>query len=230
MLGVILATALLAPTDLGLLFRHHRPAPTAECCEDCGVESAKVAELVCRLQSSPRWRDRDNAAHALRRVNWKCHPEVPLALAGALLTDDHEEVREEAAESLAKMTPFLPEVHAALDRAANCDPDHATRKWARRGLSSLGRKCIDDCSICGNSTAPDTIIPGSRIWIEPPVYAEPPMVVPPGNAVPLPTTPPVEVLPPSEMPPLPGASSPFSETRSASPAPPEPVVTRVRAG
>lgn len=230
MLGVILATALLAPGDLGFLFRHHQPAPSSsECCDDCGVETARVADLICRLQTAPRWRDRDNAARALRRVNWKCHPEAPLALAGAMLSDGHEEVREEAAESLSKMKPCLPEVHAALERAANCDPDHATRKWARRGLSGLGKECIDACSICGNAPPPETLLPGDSVLIEPPVYAEPPLVLPPGNAVPLPTTPPpAEVLPPSEMPPFPGASSPFGEIRSARPAAPVPALTRVR--
>lgn len=231
MLGVILATALLAPTDLGQLFRHHhKPATSPGCCDDCGVETARVAALVCRLQTAPRWRDRDNAAHALRRVDWKCHPEAPLALVQAMLCDPEEEVREEAAESLAKMKPCLPEVHAALDRASKCDPDHATRKWARRGLNNLGKECVADCTLCGNLPAHGEILPaGPGRIIESPIYAEPPLVLPPGDADPL-FPPPADVLPPTEMPPIPSGASPFSEVRSAQPSPLVPIRTRVRAG
>jgi hypothetical protein len=225
MLAAILATALLAPGDLGLLFRHHRlEARAAGCCDDCGVETARVQALLVRLATCPRWRDRDNAAHALRRVEWECHPEVPLGLVRAMLGDPEEEVREEAAESLAKLEPCLPEVHAALDRASRCDPDPATRKWARRGLANLGEECVDPCRLCGSLHA-------GEVLVVPPGDAEPPLLLPPGGVLPEPA-PPAEVLPPSELPPVPTGASPFREVRSARRAPvapPPPRGSRVRA-
>jgi hypothetical protein len=179
---------------------HHRATPSAACCDVCGVESAEVAALVRRVQCCPRWRDRDNAAHALRRYDWRCHPEIALALATAMMTDCEEEVREEAAESLAKMKPCLPEVHAALARTARCDPDHATRKWARRGLSAIGERCVAQCGVCGV----DERLPVRYVV---PVPADEPVVVPRYEP---PIAPPVEeLMPPSELPTVPGASSPF---------------------
>jgi hypothetical protein len=234
MFAAVLATALLAPGDLGHLFRPHRDErPAVGCCDDCGVETTRVRSLLVRLATCPRWRDRDNAAHALRNVEWECHPEVPRALVRALLCDPEEEVREEAAESLAKLKPCLPEVHAALDRASRCDPDHATRKWARRGLNNLGDECVDACTLCGTESEGAVLLPAGRSRVEPPIVVEPPLLFEPGDAVP--DAPPVEVLPPSEMPPVPTGASPFGAVRSAArpPSPSLPTILRggrVRAG
>jgi hypothetical protein len=105
---------------------------------------------VNTLQSHPRWRVRDNAAHALRKYDWRCHPEILSALAAAMLTDCEEEVREESAESLTKISPApcSVETHAALWQAAEGDPDHATRKWARRGLERVSKSCAGPCDAC----------------------------------------------------------------------------------
>jgi hypothetical protein len=173
----------------------------------CGVESAKVATLIVTMQDCPRWRTRDNAAHALRRIDWQCHPEAAQALAATMLSDCEEEVREEAAESLAKMKPCLPEVHAALAHAAKCDPDHATRKWARRGLSSIGDRCVAQCDACGI----DTALP-ARYIVPTPIREERFEVIPSTPVPPYepPIAPPAgEVLPPSELPPMPELESPF---------------------
>src|SRR5215211_6052058 len=88
----------LAQATLGFGDHHARPAA----CDACGMPSAAVLFEIQKLQGCPRWRDRDKAAAALRRFDWRCHPEVANALAVAMLRDGHEEVREEAAESLAK--------------------------------------------------------------------------------------------------------------------------------
>lgn len=122
-------------------------------CGDCGADPAKVSYEVMRLQTCDRWRARDNAAHALAKFDWKCHPEIVPVLVNALLRDCEEEVREEAAESLTKLAPCLPEVHAALERAARCDPDHATRKQAARGLKALANGCEAPCNVCGPQPA-----------------------------------------------------------------------------
>jgi HEAT repeat protein len=135
---------------------HH--APKAGCCDVCGVESAYVVDLITRLQTCPRWRDRDRAAHQLRHINWHCHPEVVEVLATALLRDCDEEVREEAAQSLTKMAPCVPVAHEALKFAANCDPDHSTRHWARKGLSKLNHRCTSACAVCGPAPA-EVVVP-----------------------------------------------------------------------
>jgi hypothetical protein len=168
---------------------HHQPA-TAACCDVCGVESATVNELLFRLQNCPQWRKRDNAAHALRKVSWKCHPEVPAALAYSMLHDCEEEVREESAQSLAKLAPCLPEVHLALQQAACNDPDHATRKWAKRGLKVIGKHCAGECVVC----APGTVVETIEVIPDP---ATPPIVIPPTE------------LEPIESPPL--GRSPFGD-------------------
>ena len=177
---------------------HH--VPKAGCCEVCGVPSAAEAILIDRLQHDVRWRKRDNAAHALRKFSWKCHPEVAIVLANAMLHDCEEEVREEAAESLAKLAPCLPEVHVALERAARLDPDHATRKWATRGLKAIGKHCIGECVVC---------LPGT------PVHSYEVIPAPstsPNFLPPVETTPPdPTVIPPTELEPIdsPIGRSPF---------------------
>ena len=125
----------------------HRPI--VEVCDLCGIRDCRVDSLLVTLATAPRWRDRDNAAHALRKYDWRRHPEVALGLAAAL-RDPEEEVREESAESLQDLDPppCLPEVHGALAWAATADPDHATRRDARRALDRLDQACYEPCSIC----------------------------------------------------------------------------------
>lgn len=206
MTGLVTTLLLLAPAVPGFS-GHHRPAPAAACCDVCGVESAEVLTLITTMQNCPRWRARDNAAHDLRRVSWRCHPEAAQALAATMLRDCEEEVREEAAESLAKMKPCLPEIHAALARAAKCDPDHSTRKWARKGLDAIGDRCVAQCDACGiDETLPvEYIVPrpvrrdSYRVIPATPVVPYDPPIAPPAG----------DVLPPSELPPMPDETSPF---------------------
>ena len=136
----------LAQAFLGM---HGHDAPRPGCCDVCGVRQAAVLAEITRLQTCPNWRKRDDAAHALRKVDWHCHPEVVDALAYSLLRDCEEEVREEAAETLAKLAPCTPVAHQALTQAADCDPDHATRKWARRALKAMAGRCEAPCQVCG---------------------------------------------------------------------------------
>src|SRR5947209_2833855 len=130
----------LVLTSLGGLFGHHARRPGL--CITCGEPPAAILTDIQVLQTCPNWRERDRAARRLRRYDWHCHPEVAAVLATALLTDRCEEVREEAAESLTRLAPCVPEAHAALRHAADADPDRATRKWARRGLRALGGRCV----------------------------------------------------------------------------------------
>ena len=62
-------------------------------------------EQISRLESCSGWMARRKAARALRKYDWKCHPEAAEALAGALLNDDCGLVRQEAAESLCQNAP-----------------------------------------------------------------------------------------------------------------------------
>jgi hypothetical protein len=174
MIAPLCTLVLLAPAALGV--GHH--APVSGFCNACGIEPAAVMAEVTALQTCPRWRDRDRAAKALRRFDWNCHPVVVDALLKAMLHDCEEEVREEAAESLAKLSPCLPSVHEALERTARCDPDHSTRKWARRGLANLASRCEGPCGVCG----PAPVVTPPPV-VSPAPYAEP-ALVPPGAPTP----------------------------------------------
>jgi hypothetical protein len=116
--------------------------------------------VIVRLQKAPNWRDRDEAATVLRHVDWRRRPEVLGALAYSLLHDPAHEVREEVAESLARMGACVPVVHEALKRAAVSDPHGGTRRWAKRGLRILGHRCNDPCNACGTAAAP-IVLPGT---------------------------------------------------------------------
>ncbi len=116
------------------------PRPVgAICCGDLGQQV--VARDIAILTTCPDWRQRDDAARRLRQHDWRCHPEAVDALATALLKDPEEEVREEAAESLAKMVPLDPRAFLAVKTAAERDPD-----WAVRFHAKLARKRIDRAS------------------------------------------------------------------------------------
>jgi hypothetical protein len=163
---------------------HGREAKASVVPLSARVERPGDAPVVIRdivaLQRSPRWRDRDRAAIALRRVDWRRHPEVVGALAFSMLHDPEEEVREEAAESLTRMRPCLPEAREALRQAAN-DRDSTTRKWARRGLAALSKECAVPCDHCQDASP----------VLEPPgtVLSEVPRVIEPLNAPPPPPVP-----------------------------------------
>src|SRR4051812_5921684 len=77
-------------------------------CSVCVDQYAEVLQQVERLQSCRGWMARRKAAKALRAYDWKSHPEAADALAEAVLHDDCGLVRQEAAQSLAKMRPCLP--------------------------------------------------------------------------------------------------------------------------
>jgi hypothetical protein len=187
MMASLYTVILLAQSAVGGLL-HHAPRPG--CCDVCGVEKAVIAAEIGRLQTCPFWKDRDRAAIGLRHHAWECHPEIVVALANAMLHDCHEEVREEAAESLTKLAPCMGIAHQALAIAATADPDHATRHWAKRGLAKLNRRCEGACVVCAPGAlaapqapvsepflAPSTpVLPSTEIWIEPP--AELPGTVP----------------------------------------------------
>ena len=224
----------------------HRLAETGSC-DACGVETAAVTGEILRMQHSPNWRARDNAAHALRRLDWRCHPEVVAALAFTLLHDPEDEVRAEAAQSLTRMAPCLPVAHEALNRAAARDPSLHARLQARRGLRVLGNRCAGTCQAC-RPEALVPVIPGTGPgpvevppWVpdlapggfaRPPAGpADPPALDMPGvNAQPLP---PLDsrVDPPVELSPLP-PPQPFEagqETKSGkSPAAGETTLARGR--
>jgi HEAT repeat protein len=171
MMASLYMAGLLVQTTLGGLGHH---APKAGCCDACGVQTAFVSEQIARLQTCPRWKDRDHAAHELRHVDWRCHPEVVHALVAALLHDCDEEVREESAQSLAKLAPCVAEAHAALCLSARCDPDHSTRHWARKALAKLHGRGGGPCQVCA---APRAVLASPQPLPEPalaPVGSQPP--------------------------------------------------------
>jgi hypothetical protein len=116
-------------------------------CSACSDESPAVARQIARLQSAG-WLGRRKAARALQAYDWRNHPEAAEALAGSLADDDCSLVRQQAAESLAKMRPCLPEVHEAVTRAARSDPSLLTRCWARKAAKAIGKSCVEPCLLC----------------------------------------------------------------------------------
>jgi hypothetical protein len=211
------------------VFGGHGPkSPGPGSCDVCGIETSAMTEQIIRMQKSPSWRVRDNAAHALRKLDWRCHPEVVGALAYTLLHDDCKVVRTEAAQSLTKMAPCLAVAHEALARAAKDDPDLFTRLWARKGLRALGGRCEGSCTVCDPASSlpagqeivisePPTV-PGKTPAAAPdlePVLTPAPAPVP--GAAEVPSVPALEtpapaidsrVEPPTELSPLPPPSIP----------------------
>lgn len=192
------AWVLMAQAAMG--GHHHAEKVSVANCDTCGAETRVILAEIDVLQHHPRWRKRDNAAHELRKFDWHTHPEVVAALSTALLTDGHGEVREEAAESLEKMAPCLPEAHAALDRAASMDPDRGTRRQARKALNKLGRRrCEGACQICAEGS------PGGPIPLGPPVRVGEPVLTPEDQ-------PPARlIIPPNLGPEGPSALGPMQE-------------------
>ncbi|MGC1723551.1 MAG: hypothetical protein WA746_31610 [Isosphaeraceae bacterium] len=206
MITATMSAVLLLVSSVGVLPCGH--GKVREECTVCAEETSAVHEQITRLESCSGWMARRKAARALRKFDWKCHPEAAEALAGALLNDDCGLVRQEAAESLSRMRPCLAVVHEAVARAAKCDASLLTRCWAKKALKSLGKACVDTCSICGpgNPAEGDESLP----------------LVP--RSAPLPMDSAVEPLPPAQMvvPGNPSEVSPFSpgvSPRLPSPAP-----------
>ena len=143
-------------------------------CESCGGRFVAIGATIERLKSSPRPHVREDAAEALARVRWTCHPEVVHALSDALMFDPKDDVREEAAESLAKMGACDLSAHQALRRAAMADRDGGVRHEAKKALASLPARFEIDCPLCGPvptvSKRPlpsgEMIVPGSVTIIE----------------------------------------------------------------
>ncbi len=182
---------------------------------DLRQETPAVQAQITRLESCSGWMARRKAARVLRKYDWKCHPEAAEALAEALTNDNCGLVRQEAAESLAKMRPCLPAVHAAVARAAKCDTSLLTRCWAKKALKSLGKSCVETCSICG----PGASVEGDEVLPSVPGTGLTPM----DSAVePLPPTRMVVPRNPSGMSPFyPGVSPPLpSPVPESAPLPP----------
>src|SRR5271166_5502476 len=147
MITATVSAVLLLVSSVGVLPCGHDKV--REECTVCAEETSAVHAQITRLESCSGWMARRRAARALRKFDWKCHPEAAEALAGALANDDCGLVRQEAAESLARMRPCLPVVHETVARAAKCDPSLLTRCSAKKALKSLGKACVETCSICG---------------------------------------------------------------------------------
>ncbi len=206
MFTATVSAVLLLASSAGVLHCSHDKVQGE--CTICVEETSAMQAQISRLESCSGWMARRKAARALRKYDWKCHPEAAEALAGALMNDDCGLVRQEAAESLARMRPCLPTVHAAVARAAKCDSSFLTRCWAKKALKSLGKSCEETCSICG----PGSSIEGNE--------ATP---LGPGSLpMPMPMDSAVEPLPPTRMvvPANPPAVSPFNP--GVSPPPPSP--------
>ncbi len=150
---------------------HHGHQKDRNECVTCCEEQPGVQEQIAKLQSCSGWVTRRKAARALRKYDWKCHPEAVEALAGALLHDRQCLVRQEAAESLAKMKPRLPSAHQAVTQAARDDSSLFTRLTAKKALKAIGKSCVETCSACDSGSMPgdgEWLFPDDRDFLSPP--------------------------------------------------------------
>jgi hypothetical protein len=200
---LMIATTLGLSLILGLASTggggHGHRASAPSICQACGVDGRATLPLIAQLQLAPRWQARDNAAHALRKFDWRRHPEVVYALCDALLLDPKDDVREEAAEALKEMKACVPVAHEALRQAAVRDPKDDVREEAREALKSMKRRCLADCRVCGPLPT-NVMIQGPNVipenWLPMIAPAPGPVVVP--SPVPGPD---IFVTPPGELPP-----------------------------
>lgn len=202
-------------TTLGLAFLStfclgcgHRAAaettPAVAIQDSCEGDSKAVREWIEILEHGSRPRIRDKAARLLRKFDRRAHPEIVAALINALRNDCAGKVREEAAESLAKLSVREAIVHENLAIAAERDPHRGTRRAAKRGLKRLSRRCVDDCEICGPRSS---IVPTERFEL--------PNSTPEGLLEPLPSSAPAPIPPADDS--VPVEPIPVPENRLDSP-------------
>ena len=181
MLATSTIHVLLAAAALGCGDHHLR---RVEVVAIVSAPNPAVDRELAILRCSPRWRERDNAAHRLAKYSWARNPQMLPALVAALTGDPQDDVRGEAAETLGKLAPCVPEVHEALGFAAARDPKFGVRHQAKKALKSLGKVCAAPCSACdpGVVIEREVIVPGP-IEVVP---LEPVYELPPGTIEPLP--------------------------------------------
>jgi hypothetical protein len=184
--------------------------PLAAACEACGVRYSSIENTIHRLRTARKTDDREDAARALGRVRWQCHPEVVIALCNSLLGDPKDDVREEAAEALERLRAPLAEAHAALRRAAMTDSDSGVRKKSRRALQALPRETI--------VTTREYVVPGSVRVLKsvPPEQLNPVEPSLRESVRPVPS----EIIPPEDVPPPPPTPATVPPARSSRTTPP----------
>ena len=159
-MSTTLAIWLLTTSCLGC---GHRTAvdltPTVAVCEVSNRETNALRQTIEVLEHGARPRSRDKAARLLRKFDERSHPEIVAAWVNALRNDCAGKVREEAAESLSKLSFCEAVVHESLVFAADHDPDRGTRHAAKRGLKRLSRRCVGDCDVCGPASS---IVPSEQ--------------------------------------------------------------------
>ena len=82
MITATVSAVLLLVLSVGALHCSHDKV--REECTVCVEETPAVQAQITRLESCSGWMARRKAARALRKYDWKCHPEAAEALAGAL--------------------------------------------------------------------------------------------------------------------------------------------------
>ena len=162
--GIGMAAILAGVAMLGSRARAGEVESGLDSCDRCGMASNKVQGEIDRLLGARHSWTRDDAAHDLRRFDWRCHPEILDALVTALLRDPKAHVRSEAAQTLLAIEPVpcLPGVHAALAKAASGEPNLCARLWVRKALKRIERKCPAPCSACDACTSAASAIPLSE--------------------------------------------------------------------
>ena len=136
----------LAQAFLGM---HGHDAPRPGCCDVCGVRRAAVldgdhaaADVSQLAEARRRGARAPQGRLALPPRGGGC----PGVLPPARLRGGGPGGGGGDAGQAGTLHPGGP---PGADAGGGCDPDHATRKWARRALKAMSGRCEAPCQVCG---------------------------------------------------------------------------------
>lgn len=136
LLVLAVQATLALPVSAGIFF-HKQAKPS---------QAPATLDFIGTLKIDPDEHKREAAAEALRHFDANTSPEVVSALIDALQHDKAIGVRCEAAQSLGKLRPVMPEATTALQQASANDSSMKVRWHARTALMH--------CHLAGHNGAP----------------------------------------------------------------------------
>ncbi len=126
LLAILMAAALAAPAQAGLIFGKKKAAP---------VDPAqRVPELLGLVKSAPDEGKRAEAASELRKYDTQAFADIVPVLIDVLANDPKASVRLEAAQSLGRLRPISQAAGQALEQALANDPSLRVRLQCRTSL------------------------------------------------------------------------------------------------
>ncbi len=127
---LLLLTTLLADTARAGIFFNRTPTPPKP------APTERVPQLLKELKESGDENKRGAAVDELRQFDLQAFPQIVPAIIDALINDKKPYVRAEAAQTLGKLRPMMPEIATALETARDKDESMRVRLQARSALMS----------------------------------------------------------------------------------------------